>query len=544
MPKNLDISRVMWYNTSMMNDTLTAKNSQEIISQLTLKVAKLERLVEYYQGIILNAKRQQFGVSSERVELADWRQLNLLGEAVIAPPPEPKTEEITYTRKKRVGKREEDLSELPVVRVDYELSEAERLCPECGNLMKDIGVDIRKELELIPAQVIVKELAAHTYACADEECAEKAGKVTIVKAEAPAPLISGSLASPSLVAHIVTQKYMNGTPLYRIEKGFQYDGVSISRQTMSNWVVQCSENFLTAIYNLLIKSLLTESILHADETTHQVLHEPGRKAQTKSYEWLYRSSGCSKHKITIYEYQETRKQEHPKEFLKNFKGFLHTDGYEVYHNLPGDITVVGCWSHVRRKWEKLYKQLPKDKRTGTEAERGLKYINALFDLERDFVEQELSPEKRYEQRLEKSKPIADAFFSWAESLGALPKIPLGEAAGYALSQREYLENVFLDGRLELSNNRAERSVKPFVIGRKNWLFSNTPGGAEASSVMYSIIETAKENGLNPYQYVKFLLEKLPTAKTSELETFLPWSDTLPDCCRAPVREACGQVVHK
>ena len=517
-----------------MNDALTATNLQEIIEQQGLKIAKLEALVEYYQGIILNAKRRQFGASSERLDLADWRQLNMLGEVDAAPPPEPKTEEITYTRKKHAGKRDEDLSNLPVVRVDYEVAEAGRLCPECGTLMKDIGADVRRELELIPAQIIVKEHAAHAYACPDKKCAEKAGKVTIIKAEVPAPLISGSLASPSLVAHIVAQKYMNGTPLYRIEKGFQYDGASISRQTMSNWVVQCSENYLDALYRLMIETMLKEPVLHGDETTIQVLHELGRPAQSKSYEWVYRTSGCAEHKVTIYDYQETRKQEHPQEFLKYFNGFLHTDGYQVYHNLPPNITVVGCWAHARRPWEKIYKLLPKDKRAGTDTERGLQYINALFDLEHEF--KELSPEERYEQRLEKSKPIADAFFEWAVHLGAPPKTPLGEAVHYALSQRKYLENVFLDGRLEISNNRAERSVKPFVMGRKNWLFSNTPGGAQASSVMYSIIETAKDNGLNPYQYVKFLLEKLPTAKTSELKTFLPWGDTLPDCCRAPIKE--------
>jgi hypothetical protein len=178
----------------------------------------------------------------------------------------------------------------------------------------------------------------------------------------------------------------------------------------------------------------------------------------------------------------------------------------------------------------MYKNLPKDKQKGSEAERGLAYINALFDLERKF--KALSPDERYAQRLEKSKPIADAFFAWMGTLCALPKSPLGEAIKYAFSQRKYLENVFLDGRTELSNNRCERSVKPFVMGRKAWLFSNTPDGAKASSIMYSIIETAKENGLHPFHYVKFLLETLPSADTNEIEKLLPWSDSLPNECRA------------
>jgi len=188
----------------------------------------------------------------------------------------------------------------------------------------------------------------------------------------------------------------------------------------------------------------------------------------------------------------------------------------------------------------MYKNLPKEKRKGSDAEKGLAYIGALFDWERKWAE--LSPGERYEKRLEKSKPVADAFFAWADSLGALPKNPLGEAVQYALSQRKYLENIFLDGRLELSNNRCERSVKRFVMGRKAWLFSNSPEGAKASSVMYSIVETARENGLHPFHYVKYLLETLPNATTGEIQSFLPWSDTLPDCCRAPINgSSAGQV---
>jgi hypothetical protein len=232
----------------------------------------------------------------------------------------------------------------------------------------------------------------------------------------------------------------------------------------------------------------------------------------------------------IYDYQQTREQEHPQEFLKEFKGFLHTDGYQAYHNLPNEIVVAGCWAHVRRKWEHLYKTIPKEKRKDSSAGQAMAYINALFSLEREFSD--LTPQERYEKRLEKSKPVADAFFAWAEGLKALPKGPLGQPVTYMLSQRGFLYNVFLDGRLEISNNRAERSVKPFVIGRKNWLFANTPDGANASSIMYSIIETAKENGLHPQRYIEFLLKVLPGSTTGDLENLLPWSKDLPDYCRA------------
>jgi len=500
------------------------------------QIAKLEALVKFYEEQFALSQRKQFGASSEQTP-DQLRFENLFNEPEDqADPmlPEPTYEEITYKRKKRAGKRADDLSGLPKVRIDYELPKTDRICPECGDEMKDIGVTIRNELEVIPAKVQVIEHAVHAYGC--DNCNKNGDTNPIVRAEAPTPLISGSLASPSAVAYIATQKYVNGIPLYRTEKGLTYDGVVLSRQTMSNWLVFCAQTFLALIYSLMISFLLKENICHADETTVQILHEPGRKAKTKSYEWLYRTGRSSEHPIVIYEYQETRNHDHPKVFLKGFKGYLHTDGYQAYHKLPDDVIVVGCWSHARRYWEKLYESIKNvAARDGSNAERGLVYINLLFALEYEYAD--LSQEERRKKRLECSKPVSDDYFEWVGTIHALPKSLLGEAVTYSLLQRKYLENIYLDGRLELSNNAAERSVKPFVQGRKQWLFSNTPNGAESSSIYYSIIETAKENNLNPYQYTKFLLEKLPKANANELEALLPWSESLPDYCRVPVKES-------
>jgi len=220
---------------------------------------------------------------------------------------------------------------------------------------------------------------------------------------------------------------------------------------MSNWVIHCSATYLILIYIILKTFLLRESSIHADETTVQILHEPGRSAQKKSYEWVYRTGVHSKHNIVIFEYKETRERKHPEKFLKDYKGYIHCDGYESYHSLHDDIIIVGCWNHAREYWEKLLKTIPRDDQKGSDAEKGVAYINYLFKLERKFAD--LSPEERYEKRLEKSKPIAEAFFAWVKTLNPLPKSLLGKAVTYALLQREYLENVFLDGRLELSNNR-------------------------------------------------------------------------------------------
>jgi transposase len=453
--------------------TPTSETEQKIqslellVANQTARIAKLEVLIQYYEEQFKLAQRRQFGSSSEQSP-NQLRFENMFNEAEDQADPlsmEPTYEEITYTRKKRVGKKKDDLAGLPVERVDYELPESERICPECGELMRDIGVTIRNELEIIPAKVVCKEHAVHAYACGN--CEKNGDHTPIIKAAAPTPLISGSLASPSAVAHIAVQKYVNGIPLYRMERGFTYDGVVLSRQTMANWLINCAQNYLVAIYSLMITFLLKETVLHADETTVQVLHEPGRAPQTKSYEWLYRTSSCSEHSIVIYEYKETRKQDHPKAFLKDFKGYLHTDGYQAYHNLPPNIIVVGCWFHARSYWENLYKTLPADKRDGSNAERGLLYINLLFLFEDEF--RDMEPDERYEKRLEHSKPVSDEFFAWVKSLNALPKSLLGEAVHYALSQRIYLENIYLDGRMELSNNRAlfssiiysEHSKKPF-----------------------------------------------------------------------------------
>lgn len=504
------------------------------IDELKMQITDLTLLVKHYEERFKLSQRKLYGSSSEKSpdQLCIDNMFNEAEDQADLSLPEPTYEEITYKRKKRVGKRDEDIDGLPVERIDYELPEEERACPECGDAMRDIGTTVRRELEIIPAKVVCMEHATHAYGCA--KCGKNGDKTPIVRAESPEPLISGSLASPSAVSHIIVQKYSNGTPLHRQEKAFLYDGVILSRQTMANWLVKCSQNYLSHFYALLITFLLKENVLHADETTVQVIKEEGRAAQTKSFEWLYRTGSCSKHQIVIFEYQETRKQEHPQRFLKDFKGFLHTDGYKAYHNLPKpDIIVSGCWAHCRRYWEKLYESLDKNKRDGSNAERGLVYCNLMFALEHDY--RDLEPKERYESRLKFSKPVSDDFFQWVGSLNALPKSLLGEAITYTLSQREYLENIFLDGRLELSNNLAERAIKPFVQGRKVWLFSFTPSGAESSSIIYSIIETAKANNLNPFEYIKFLLEKLPRTKTSDMESLLPWSEALPDYCRVPAK---------
>ena len=238
--------------------------------------------------------------------------------------------------------------------------------------------------------------------------------------------------------------------------------------------------------------------------------------------------------VALYDYRETRHHKHPEAFLEGFKGYLHTDGYAGYHLLPG-VTVVGCWAHMRRKFDEALKTVAQDRRPGSPAQQGQDFCNRLFALEREY--ENLTAGERFVRRQDESKPLAEAFFAWAGRLQqersgrALPKSVLGAALKYACDQRLWLMNVYLDGRLEISNNRAERSIKPFVMGRKNWLFCNTPKGARASAVVYSVIETAKENGLKPFEYLKFLFEAMPNATTGQIDLLLPWGSAVPQRCK-------------
>lgn len=324
-------------------------------------------------------------------------------------------------------------------------------------------------------------------------------------------------------------------PLYRQEQQLSRLGIELSRQTMANWVLNVADPWLKIIYDRLHVELLDRDILHADETTLQVLKEPGRSAETKSYMWLYRT-GRDGPPIVLYEYQTTRASKHPDRFLSGFKGYLQTDGYSAYGKLTG-ITLVGCWAHARRKFTEALKALPaaqKDKPVA--ASVGLEYCNRLFAIERQL--KDVSDKERYDKRLEKSKPLLDEFYIWLkkQKQQTLPKSTFGQAITYCLNQWDCLNSFLLDGRLEIDNNRAERSIKPFVIGRKNWLFTNTPRGARGSAIIYSVIETAKENNLKPYNYMFYLFEQLPNVDTGDqaaIDRLLPWSDTLPEECGMP-----------
>ena len=325
---------------------------------------------------------------------------------------------------------------------------------------------------------------------------------------------------------------MVGTPLYRQEKQFEQLGAPISRQTMSNWVLYDADEWIRPLVNRMHETLINQSVLHADETTVQVLNEPGRAASSKSYMWLYRT-GREGPACILFDYQTTRSSKHPQSFLKEFEGKLHTDGYIGYESLS-HITLSGCWAHARRKFDEAQKAAPPSiKGQPTLAEQALQKIGAIYKIEREIAA--LSSEERLKIRQEQSSPLVEAYFAWLNAIKptVLPKSKIGEAVQYSLNQRKKLEVPFGDGRLDIDNNRAERSIKPFVIGRKNWLFSNSMKGAESSALIYSVIETAKENDLQVFDYLVHLFEILPNIDLKDpvvLDKLLPWSKDLPENC--------------
>jgi Transposase and inactivated derivatives len=492
-------------------------------------IQKLQKLNDWYaQQLKLNRKKM-FGSSSEKGEYAGMEQLNFFNEAEAERGvlnPEPTVETITYKRNKKKGSREKLLEQLPVEVIEYTLPENEQNCPKCGNALHVMSKEIRKELKIVPAKVSVIEHVSYVYAC--RNCDKNDVETPIITASAPKALIAKSLVSPSVMAYIMNQKFVNAMPLYRQEQELKRMGVLLSRQTLSNWMIKGS-SLLKPLMDTMKAELLKKDILHADETTLEVLCEPDRPAQTNSYMWVYRTSGCDI-PIVLYDYQQGRSGRFAKKYLQGFKGYLHTDGWGGYHQLQPEVTLCGCWAHARRKFNEAL-EVCTDKSSDSPEALGLSYCQKLFNIEK-MAEGKLYDE-RYDIRQEQSTSVIEEFYAWIEKQQdkTLPQSLLGKALQYAQNQKKHLLSFLKDGRIELSNNRAERSIKPFVIGRKNWLFCNTPGGAKSSALLYSLVETAKENNLNPYEYLNFVFEQIQANPAANLSDLLPWSDKIRQSCR-------------
>ena len=501
--------------------------------------AELERKLNWLSEQLLLAKHGKFSFTSEQLEQLMMDGFGrTLNEAELfaddkAPeiPSEEEFETVSeHKRRKRTGTVKDIVPDnTPVEVVEHRLEGDDLTCPECGETMVEIGKEVRRTLVIKPAEVSIREDHYITYGC--PKCKDENIEVPVTEAPREKALISGSFASPEAVAFLMTQKYVMGSPIYRMERDFFRKGIFLSRQTMSNWMIRCSEDYLAPIYEELRRRLILCEVLHADETTLQVLREANKRAQTKSYMWLYRTSGDAEHPIVLFDYQPNRKIENAAEFLGDFHGYLHADGYPGYHKLPERITVVGCLAHARRKFADALKVLPIGQRRNSSAAEALRFFTKIAAWEKQFAD--LEPDERHKMRQEKEKPILDALYAWAEARkNVAPKSALGKAIYYLREQRPYLERYLLDGRLESTNNRAERSIKPFVIDRKNFLFANTPEGAKSSAVTFSIIETAKENHLDPYSYLLYIFRTAPGLDTEQPDWMLPLlPENAPSECR-------------
>lgn len=520
-------------------DEMTRDESIEYIKQQEQTIQKLQQQVDNLTEAVLLMRKQKYSASSEKSKYADgYEQMNLFNEAekdTDAKAKEPAVEEVkTYARRKWTGQREEALKDLPVETEVVELPEDEWACPVCGEQMQPIGTEkVRTEVEYIPAKVLVREYYRTAYSCV--ECLKESDEALIIKSKVPAPVMKHSIASPSSAAEVIYQKYVNAMPLYRQEKEWARIGLSLSRSVMANWVIQCAMTWFLPLYNLMHEILISDDLLLADETVIQVLKEEGKKASSNSYMWLYRNIRASTTPIILLDYQKSRAGEHPKRFLDGFHGFLVSDAYSGYEKVRNIIRCL-CFSHLRRKFVEA---MPLgDAGKDSKAAIGRDYCNELFMIERKLAE--LAPEERFEKRLLESKPVLEAFFSWAETVNPLPGSKLDKAINYAVNHKEYFSNFLLDGRIPISNNDSENSFRNFVIIRKNCLFADTPKGATASAIIYSLIETAYANNLRVYEYLVYLLKSLPNVdwkmNPSLLNNYLPWSDNIPEECRLDNKE--------
>ena len=503
------------------------KNFKEILQSrdvLADENLQLKALLKWYGEQLGLAKKRLYAPSAEPTPPGQETMLFNEAEACASPVlPDPQTATITYTRHKTVGKRDDQLEGLPTEEIEYTLPEEEQVCPECSGPLHAMGHDVRREIKLIPAKVILVLHNRTKYAC--RHCQIKKTATPVLCAPAPETAFPGSVASPSAVAYIMNRKFAEGMPLYRQEQSLKLEGFELSRQNMANWML-VGAKWLSHIYSRMKEIMMKCDILHADETTLQVLKEPGRTPQAESYMWLYRT-GREGPPIILFEYKPTRARENPQRFLENFSGYLHVDGYAGYNKLPG-VKQVGCWAHARRKFNEAINVIPKkDRKRTAPANQGLDFCNKLFAIEREL--HDVTAEERFAGREVKSKDVLDNFHLWLINMQGqiTPSTALGKAVNYCLNQWQKLTVFLLDGRLELDNNRSERAIKPFVIGRKNWLFANTVRGANASATIYSLVETAKENGLNPYAYLTYLFEKLPNINLKDpqaIDLLLPWAE--------------------
>jgi transposase len=488
------------------------------------RIEQQNKALEYFEELQL-MRRRLFGRSAERLPEEDRRQLWLFNEAeVIAAKEQTQQEQErvpvrAHTRIKRGRKPlPPDLARVEMI---HDIPEEEKTCG-CGQALTRIGAEACEKLEIIPAQVRVRRHVRPKYACKVCEGSGDEGNPAVRIAPAVKQLLPKSIASPALIAYMLVAKFCDALPFYRQERQFQRMGVDISRQDMANWTVRVYLR-IEPLVQLLRQQVRSGPVVGIDETTVQVMNEPGRANTSKSYMWVF-LGGEPEHPVVDYQYHPTRSGSVPLHYLQEYRGYIQTDGYDGYRELgrqPG-IVHSGCWAHVRRKF---FEARVVSKQTGS-ADEAIARIDRLFRIERELRDQELAPEVFVQRRREEVTPVLEKLRLWLES--RQPQVPpstlLGKAVRYAVDEWPkllcYLDSLYL----RPSNNACERAIRPFVIGRNNWQISGSPAGATASAAWYSIIETSKLNGVEPYLYLRCLLSRLPESiNPDDYRALLPWN---------------------
>ena len=520
-----------------MNASL--QSSLDAANQL---LAQKEEMIEYL-------KKQLYGASSEKRKKRQEPQVDgqltlfdmysqIFDEAEYNhDPKEVEPEQVVvvkeHTRKAKKTNTEK-YKDLPTEVIEVMLPGSEQFCPDCGTALVRVGKEyVREELSYIPATLKLVKYYRTTYKC--PSCTDgfhlDQNDYKFIKSVVPSALIPHSPASASVVAWCIYQKYALSLPLYRQEKDWLQFGVEISRTTMANWIINCVERYFIHLYEYFRRELLKRQFLMADETKVQVLKEPERRAQSQSYMWLIRSGEDGLPPIITFGYTETRARYHIEKFLLGYQGgYLETDGYQGYNNLK-NIKRCCCWSHVRRYFMDA---IPKGRQDDLSdpAVQAVQYCDKLFMHERYCKEHGYSLEQRKEYRLKKSKPAIDSFFEWLEKQHPVVNSRMDKAVKYAQNRKQYLYTYLEDGRCSLSNNLSENSIRPFTVGRRNWLFCATPEGANASAVAYTMVEMAKANNLNIYKYLTYILDHRPSKEMSDdqLALLAPWNKDVINAC--------------
>lgn len=529
-------------------NSMNHDEKNEIIYAMQERLDKLEHDYETLIEQIRLADQQRYGRHTEKLdEIAG--QISFFNEMEACcdeQNPEPSIAEVIESavkrprKAKKKGQREEDLKDFPQEEICHDVPEEKLLDTFGEGNYKSMPDEICWQLRFEPARWIAEKHIIKVYVGTDGLHQDE-----FLRGDHPKTLFRGSIATPSLEAAIINAKYVNSNPLDRISRDFQANGLNLSKQTMSNWTVWSAERFFQPVYDLMKQHQLKAHVNQCDETPLEVIHD-GRPAGSKSYMWVHLTGELSDvPKIIVYEYQKTRHSEHPKEYYKDFRGILMTDGLEQYHKLAREqkgIINANCFAHARRHFANAIKAMGKGTPEAVKASvayKALVRIGAIYDLEGSL--KDLSPEERLKERQTSIKPLVEEYFAWIKEIQAsgtvLPKTETGKGLLYSINQEEYLKVFLTDGEVPIDDSASERALRNFTIGRKNWVTINTVRGAQVSAIIYSITETARANGLNVYYYIKHLLTHLPklvdktgNIEQSLLEPLMPWSKTLPADC--------------